>query len=66
MSAKDDIMLESIMDAKIQKDILENKFNYQYETPHKDQAEFNAVHIIKPMYVSTIRHCLQDHLEQEA
>lgn len=66
MSAKDDIMLDSIMNAQLQKDILSNKFDYQFETPHKDQAEFNAVHIIKPMYVSTIRHCLKDHLEPEA
>ena len=62
--AEDEIMLESIMDAKLQKRILQNKFNYKFETPHKDQAEFNAVHIIKPMYVSTIRYCLQDHLQQ--
>lgn len=66
MSARDDIMLESIMHAKIQKDILKNKFDYEFETTHKDQAEFNAVHIIKPMYVSTIRHCLKDHLPSEA
>jgi hypothetical protein len=64
MSAKDDVMLESIKDAKIQKEILRNKFQYEYETPHKDQAEFNAVHIIKPMYVSTIRHCLKNHLPE--
>lgn len=62
MSADNKIMLSSIMDAQTQKNILKNNFDYNFETPHKDQAEFNAVHIIKPMYVNTIRHCLLDHL----
>ena len=62
MQAPEGVMLPSIMDAQIQRNILKNKFNYTFETPHKDQAEFNAVHIIKPMYLSTIKHCLLDHL----
>ncbi len=62
MQAPEAVMLSSIKDAQIQKDILKKKFNYTFETPYKDQAEFNAVHIIKPMYLNTIKYCLLDHL----
>ena len=62
MQAPEEVMLSSIKDAQIQKNILKNKFNYTFETPYKDQAEFNAVHIIKPMYLNTIKYCLVDHL----
>jgi hypothetical protein len=62
MSMPKNIMLESIREAQIQKNILKSKFNYNFETPWKDQAEFNAVHIIKPMYMSGMKHCLKNHL----
>ena len=62
MSMPKNIMLESIREAQIQKNILKSKFNYNFETPWKDQAEFNAVHVIKPMYMNGIKHCLKNHL----
>ena len=62
MSMPKNIMLESIKEAQIQKNILKSKFNYTFETPYKDQAEFNAVHVIKPMYMNGIKHCLKNHL----
>ena len=62
MSMPKNIMLESIKEAQIQKNILKSKFNYTFETPYKDQAEFNAVHIIKPMYMNGMKHCLKNHL----
>ena len=62
MSMPENIMLESIKEAQIQKNILKSKFNYTFETPYKDQAEFNAVHIIKPMYMNGMKHCLKNHL----
>ena len=62
MSMPKNIMLESIREAQIQKNILKSKFNYNFETPWKDQAEFNAVHIIKPMYMNGMKHCLKNHL----
>jgi len=55
-------MLSNISDAKLQKDILKNKFHYDFITPGKDGAWFNMHEMIKPWYKNTIGHCMKDHL----
>jgi len=55
-------MLSNISDAKLQKDILKNKFHYDFITPGKDGAWFNMHEMIKPWYKNTISHCMKDHL----
>ncbi len=62
MNAPVDIILENIKNIVTQKNILKRKFNFDYETPYKDQAEINAVGMRNPLYTDVVRKCLQDHL----
>ena len=64
MQCPEDIMLSSIKDVTIQRNILKRKFNYHFETASKDQAEYNAVHMIKSVYIDSVKYCLEDHLCQ--
>ena len=64
MQCPDDIMLSSIKDVIPQRNILKRKFNYHFETANKDQAEYNAVHMIKSVYIDSVKYCLKDHLCQ--
>jgi hypothetical protein len=62
MNASNDIMLDNIMNASTQKNILKRKFDIEFETPYKDQAEVNAVGMRNPLYTDVVRKCLKDNL----
>ena len=57
-----DEMLDNVKNITIQKNILKNKFNKNFQTPYKDAASFLTIPIIKSYYKHTVGHCLLDHL----
>ena len=61
MNASNDIMLDNIKNASTQKNILKRKFDIEFETPYKDQAEVNAVGMRNPLYKDVVRKCLQEY-----
>ena len=56
--------LEVTMDVGIQRNIMSRHWNYNFQTPYKDQAVFNTYKAIKPYYRSSIAHVLQDNLRK--
>ena len=62
MNAPEDILLDNVKNATIQKNILKRKFDIEFETPYKDQAELNAVGMRNPLYKDVVRKCLKDNL----
>jgi len=62
MNSSHDIMLDNIKNASTQKNILKRKFDIEFETPYKDQAELNAVGMRDPLYKDVVRKCLQNYL----
>jgi len=62
MNASTDIMLDNIKNATTQKNILKRKFDIEFETPYKDQAEVNAIGMRNPLYTDVVRKCLKDYL----
>ena len=62
MNAPEDILLDNVKNATIQKNILKRKFDIEFETPYKDQAELNAVGMRDPLYKDVIRKCLKNYL----
>ena len=55
--------LEVTMDVSIQRNIMHNHWNYNFQTPYKDQAVFNTYKAIKPYYKSSIAHVIKDNLK---
>ena len=43
---------------------LKRKFDIEFETPYKDQAELNAVGMRNPLYTDVVRKCLKDYLPE--
>ena len=64
MNASTDIMLDNIKNATTQKNILKRKFDIEFETPYKDQAEVNAIGMRNPLYTDVVRKCLKDYLPE--
>tara|TARA_B100000902_G_C27314169_1_gene920220 strand:+ start:2468 stop:4114 length:1647 start_codon:yes stop_codon:yes gene_type:complete len=64
MNAPEDILLDNVKHATTQKNILKRKFDIEFETPYKDQAELNAVGMRNPLYTDVVRKCLKDYLPE--
>ena len=64
MNATEDILLDNVKHATTQKNILKRKFDIEFETPYKDQAELNAVGMRNPLYTDVVRKCLKDYLPE--
>ena len=59
-----DQMLDNVKNITIQKNILKNKFNKNFQTPYKDAASFLTIPIINLYYKHTVSYCLADHLSE--
>ncbi len=59
-----DARLESTVDVGLQRNILKRHWNFDFQTPFKDQAVFNTYKAIKPYYRSSIAHVLKDNLRE--
>jgi hypothetical protein len=51
-------------DIGLQKNILKRHWNFDFQTPFKDQAVFNTYKVIKPYYKNSIAHVLKDNLRE--
>ena len=64
MNAPKDIMIDNIKNVTTQKNILIRKFQTEFETPFKDQAEINAIGMRDSLYKDVLRNCLKKHLPE--
>ena len=56
--------LEHTADIGLQKSILKRHWNFDFQTPFKDQAVFNTYKAIKPYFKNSIAHVLKDNLKE--
>ena len=56
--------LEHTADIGLQKNILKKHWNFDFQTPFKEQAVFNTYKAIKPYYKNSIAHVLKDNLRE--
>ena len=56
--------LEHTADIGVQRNILKRHWNFNFQTPYKDQAVFNTYKAIKPYYKNSIAHVLKDNLRE--
>ena len=54
--------LEEAMDSPIQRQLLEEKFNYNFETPRKDVVYADYKGITDTIFDATVPHCLEQNI----